>query len=279
MTGHVTSMRQAPRVTRTETVAREPGEGLAHLFDLELDDVAPDGALPPLWHTVYLLERPRQSDLGPDGHPYHGLPPSPGASARRMFAGGRVSFTTPLRIGADATRTSEVVARAEKQGRSGPLTFVTVRHRIDQDGPVVEAEDDIVYRPSDASSRIRRPVEPNVPPGTDLWGLTVDATLLFRFSALTYNAHRIHYDREWCAKEGYAGLVVHGPLQVLLIAEALRREGTSLWGRRLDYRLVSPLVGEQDVTVRRGDDGRLVVVGRERVVTAEATIRALDDGR
>ena len=105
----------------------------------------------------------------------------------------------------------------------------------------------------------------------------VDATVLFRYSALTYNAHRIHYDRDWCVREGYAGLVIHGPLQVLLMAEAIRHLGGTLVGAQLDYRLVRPLVGEQRVSVRRLPDESLVVVGADAVVTATATMEPLAD--
>lgn len=263
-------------VSRTEVLSPVPAEALAHLLDQD----APSTELPLLWHTVYLLDRPRQSDLGPDGHPYHALPPSPGPTARRMFAGGRIRTHRLLRIGEAATRHSAIVSTTEKQGRSGPLTFVVVQHRIEQGGEVaVEVQDEIVYRPADAEAVGASPSRPAAPP-TPLdtppdWVLDVDAALLFRFSALTYNAHRIHYDRSWCEREGYAGLVIHGPLQALLAAEALRRAGRSAVGADFSYRLMRPLVGEQRVGVQiTGDE--ITVHGEDHRVTAVARLTPID---
>lgn len=260
------------QMTRIERLAREPAVALANLLETDV----PTAELPPLWHLVYFIEWPHQSDLGPDGHAYHGLPPSPGSGWRRMFAGGRVDTHGLLRFDDPATRTSAIVSTTEKAGRSGPLRFVTVRHEYAQAGEgVLVVEDDVVYRPAVASSLSAHTADP-VPGGDTLLTIDVEPTTLFRFSALTYNAHRIHYDRGWCAHEGYAGLVVHGPLQVLLMAEALRRDGVSLVGNRLSYRLVSPLVGEQRISVRRrSSDEGLEVVGEAGVVTATASASAL----
>ncbi|GAA3677850.1 hypothetical protein GCM10022224_047390 [Nonomuraea antimicrobica] len=230
---------------RTELITPEPAEALAGLLDVE----PPAGELPALWHWVYLLDRPRQRDLGPDGHPRHGIPAPPGPGRRRMFAGGRVSTHALLRFGAPATRMTRVVRTVEKEGRAGPLTFVTVRSEIEQGGRTVIAdEQDIVYR-APGSALPARPAADEPPHPEAGLALDVDAVLLFRFSALTYNAHRIHYDAAYAAQEGYPGLVVHGPLQALMMGELIRRSGVPLIGREFAYRLVAPMFGAQRLTV------------------------------
>lgn len=205
--------------------------------------------LPPTWHLCQLLDAPPQSDLGPDGHPLRGLPVPPGPGMRRMFAGGRATHLRPLEIGAAAERRTSVVSTEEKQGRSGPLTFVTIRHEFRQGGELaVVDEHDIVYRP-DARAGVL--LESTAGSATCAGRpFDVDPVVLFRFSALTYNAHRIHYDRDHAASEGYADLVVHGPLQVVLMAGELE-----LAGRSLAYRLVSPVIGPQRLVVRRPAPG------------------------
>jgi len=243
---------QPHEVVRTEHLAPEPAEALAAMLDIELPCA---GTLPPLWHWIYLLERRPQRDLGADGHPTSGIPAPPGPGRRRMFAGGRVTSVRPLAVGEPATRTTRVASSVEKQGRSGPLTFVTVRNEFTQHGQVaVVDEQDIVYRApgsSLATPDATEPVKPREPHLT----LDVDSALLFRFSALTYNAHRIHYDRDFVQEEGYADLVVHGPLQALMMGELFRRNDVSLVGRRYAYRLVSPMVGCQRMSVGAGASG------------------------
>jgi 3-methylfumaryl-CoA hydratase len=224
----------------TEPILPGPAHALASLLDVPV----PDGVLPLLWHWLYLLDRPAQADLGPDGHPVRNVvlaPPGPGR--RRMWAGGRVRTPGELRCGETAIRRSEVVAVREKDARSGPLTFVTVAHRITQAGRlVVDEEQDIVYRAAASPPAGPRSDDgPEVPPARGEWSIEVTPTLLFRFSALTYNAHRIHYDRDYSREvEGYPGLLTHGPLQAIAMAEAARARG--LDGRlEFEYRLVSPL--------------------------------------
>jgi len=240
-------------VERTEVLDAGPAEGLAGLLEVPVPDL--DAGLPLLWHTVYLLDRPRQELLGPDGHPVEGaMPTPPRPGLRRMFAGGRVRTSGVLRAGEPATRRTRVVGTAEKSGRSGPLTFVTVAHEITQRGTVVVTEEqDIVYRPpAPATGRPPvEPVEPVEPSGSD-WRVSPTPTLLFRYSALTYNAHRIHYDRDYTREvEGYPGLVVHGPLQALLMAEAARRAQAGLPGdRAFAYRLLAPLFDGDPLAVR-----------------------------
>jgi 3-methylfumaryl-CoA hydratase len=243
------------RVVRTGLVAAEPAEALANLLGTDV----PEGQLPPMWHWVQLLEHPPQAALGPDGHPTTGIPRPPGPGQRRMFAGGRVLTLAPLDIGAVATRTTWVANTVEKRGRSGPLTFVTVRNEYRQgERLAVVDEVDIVYRAPGAPLPLAPgslQVTPWPAPREPALTLRADETLLFRFSALTYNAHRIHYDHGWARREGYGDLVVHGPLQALMMAELIRRRGDGLVGREFAYRLVAPMVGPQTLTVVAAQDG------------------------
>ncbi len=272
MTSRVPDLRVS--TSRTELITPEPAEALAGL--LNLDPPAAGEPLPALWHWVYLLERRRQSELGPHGHPTDGVPAPPTAGQLRMFAGGRVCLRTPLRFDETATRTTRVVRTTHKQGASGPLTFVTVRSEVEQQGHIsVVDEQDIVYRPRgralaarpDSGTAERSPASGLV--------LDVDSVLLFRFSALTYNAHRIHYDQGHAAAEGYPGLVVHGPLQALLMGELMRRAGAALVGQEFAYRLVAPVFGAQRLTATATDTSitSVHVLDGTNQVTATSTLR------
>lgn len=262
--------------SRSELVVREPVEALAGLLDIP---VPPGDEVPFLWHWLYLLDRPAQRSLGPDGHPVDGIPAPPGPGRRRMFAGGRVLTLGALRFGEPATRTKRMTGTVEKQGRSGPLTFSTARTEIRQgDRLVLVDEQDIVYRPAGGALPATDARPTGAPSGPGDLHLDVDPTLLFRFSALTYNAHRIHYDRAYAAEEGYPDLVVHGPLQVLMMGELLRRRGVAVTGREFAFRLVSPMLGAQRLTVLADDavdaegPGARVLAGSGRV-TATAVLR------
>ena len=269
------------RVVRTELITPGPSEALANLLGTDI----PTDDLPTLWHWIYLLEKRPHADLGPDGHPTFGIPAPPGPGRRRMFAGGRVSTLAPLVFGEPATRTTWVAETKEKQGRTGPLTFVTVRNEYAQGGRVcIVDENDIVYRTpgsslsNQAGTLTSSPAEP--PIREPALTLTADEALLFRFSALTYNAHRIHYDHNWVRQEGYSDLVVHGPLQALMMGELVRRSGDGLVGKQFTYRLISPMIGPQTFTVLAGEDG--VNAGAETRdahgnVTAVSTVGRLDD--
>ncbi|WP_107706327.1 mesaconyl-C4 CoA hydratase [Nocardioides allogilvus] len=264
---------------RTEVIGHEQAEALAHLLGTEV----PEYSLPPLWHWTYLLDRRPHADLGPDGHPTFGIPAPPGPGRKRMFAGGTVSTYGELIFGRPATRTTSVAATREKQGRTGPLTFVTVRNEYAQDGRIlVVDENDIVYRSSDsqvpAVSGPAAGADP-LPASDPSLTLTVDEALLFRFSALTYNAHRIHYDHTWARMEGYTDLVVHGPLQALMMGELHRRAGAGLVGRMFSYRLVSPMVGPQTFTVaaaQGGLDAGAEVRDAHDTTTAVSTVGRID---
>jgi 3-methylfumaryl-CoA hydratase len=241
-------------VERSETLLPGPAAALGGLLGVPVPDLEHGEALPLLWHWLYLLDRPPQADLGPDGHAVRGTipaPPEPGR--RRMWAGGRVRAQGPLRCGETATKRSRVLSVQHKQGRSGSLTFVVVSHAVLQHGQVViDEEQDLVYR--EAAPPERREPEPAqqapvIPPAADEWVIDISPTLLFRFSALTYNAHRIHYDRDYARDvEGYPGLLTHGPLQALVMAEAARARGCG--GQFFEYRLTSPLFDHQGLVVK-----------------------------
>jgi len=256
---------------RTETLAAEPGYARGGLLGVPVPDLAGGAGLPLLWHWCYLLDRPAQADLGPDGHPVRGVLPAPPAPGlRRMWAGGRVRASGVLRCGEPATRLTRVLSMTDKVGRTGPMTFVVVGHQIVQrDHVVVDEEQDIVYRApvtaaaGSAGAGAGAGAEgadsagaPVLPPGAGEREIPVSPTLLFRFSALTYNAHRIHYDRDFARDvEGYPGLLTHGPLQALAMAEAARAAAGAASGgpasrdRFFEYRLVSPLFDHQGMVV------------------------------
>ena len=210
--------------TVTDQITAAPARGLSATLDHH-DPEASLQTLPPLWHWLYFLPRTPQSDLGPDGHPLRGgfLPPVP--FPRRMWAGGRLHWHAPLRVGDQVQRTSKVQRITHKQGRSGELLFVLVTHEIhNQQGLCITEEHDIVYRPLQTQSAAEPAPAPTVKPPTWARQLIPDDVLLFRYSALTFNAHRIHYDRRYCQQvEHYPGLVVHGPLLATLLLDLVRR--------------------------------------------------------
>jgi 3-methylfumaryl-CoA hydratase len=267
---------------RTEPLLPGPAQGLAGVLGADDLRCAAADPLPLMWHWAYLLERPATARLGMDGHPSSGIPAPPGEGMRRMFAGGEVRIQRPLYIGREATRRSEIVDRREKQGRSGPLTFVTVQHSIIQDGETAVLDrQDIVYLPDRSrtdSSSTTSGASPNPagragPDDPEEAGRAHDVhqpeqpttRTLFQFSALTYNAHRIHYDKDYARDvEGYPDLVVHGPLQALYLAEAMRRWCRSS-GRPAPvfcrYRLLAPLF--------LGDPMRLVLAASGDTVRTE----------
>ena len=209
-----------------EVIAAAPAQAAAATLDDTETVFGPEDELPPLWHWFYFLPKAPQSRIGADGHPQRGgfLPPIP--LPRRMFAGARLAFHAPLRIGRTAQRIGTIRSVSQKTGRSGTLAFVTVGYAISQEGRLcIEEEQDIVYREPGAA--VPAPVPAALPPlPENAWSrlITPDPVLLFRFSALTFNGHRIHYDRPYAInEEGYPGLVVHGPLTAVLLIELLRQ--------------------------------------------------------
>ena len=229
------------RETRTDLVTSAPLVALAATLDR--DDAFPDARVPPLHHWLYFLPAAPMYQLGDDGHPARGgfLPPVP--LPRRMWAASRVEFHAPLRVGETITRTSEIVDVQAKDGRSGPLVFVKVRHELASGvTPAVTEEQEIVYR-EHPSPGATSPV-PRLAPAGAAWQREVrpDPVLLFRYSALTFNGHRIHYDRPYATDvEGYPGLVVHGPLLATLLADLVRRNLPDAVLTRFEFRAVRPV--------------------------------------
>ena len=211
-----------------------------------------DGAcLPPLWHWIYFLEGLPAGELGRDGHPARGgfLPPVP--LANRMWAGGRVSFLAPLPIGAMVRKTSTILNIDHKHGRSGDLVFVTVLHELKslQDDLLIREEHDIVYKDSAPAGRTAS-VLTAAPPARFTRHYTPSSTALFRYSALTFNGHRIHYDADYCREvEGYRNLVIHGPLIATMLAGyAEEVSGNRL--REFSYRCLSTALLGDALTLR-----------------------------
>ncbi|WP_299934250.1 MaoC family dehydratase N-terminal domain-containing protein [uncultured Pelagimonas sp.] len=214
--------------------------------------------LPPLWHWLYFLDALPPRELGRDGHPKKGgfLPPV--ALPRRMWAGGRFEFLQSLRFGSAVEKRSSIVRLEEKTGRSGPLCFVTVRHTLSQHGQAAVIEDhDIVYR-EDPDPNQPVPAPAKAPESAAFSELVQpDPVLLFRYSALMFNGHRIHYDVDYARDvEGYDGLVFHGPLTATLLVDLATRQA----GRppnRYEFRGVAPISGNAPFHIegRQCDDG------------------------
>lgn len=245
-----------------------------------LDDpaLAPDknGALPPLWQWFYFLGTVPQNRLSADGHPERGsfLPPVP--LPRRMFAGARMTFHEPLVIGKPATRVGIIRNVETKMGRTGNLAFVTVGYEFHQSGRLcIDEEQDIVYREPGDPLPAPEPVEQEaVAEGTWSRQVRADSRLLFRFSALTFNAHRIHYDRPYArSEEGYPGLVVHGPLTAVLLAQ-LVAEHTERGIAAFRFRGKAPLFDMHPFQLLGRPEGRRVeleVRGPDGQTTQTAT--------
>ena len=207
-------------VGRSEIRRDEVSPRLLRGLGATLDVPVPE-TLPPLWHWMLFQDWVPASEVGPDGHPRRGgfLPPVHDLP-RRMWAGGRLRFHAPLQAGEPVQRTSKIEAVTEKQGGSGRLVFVTVAHRIEgAAGLAIEEWQDIVYRGAEGAAVKPAPAGEAAPPGARTAEVTPDPVLLFRYSALTGNGHRIHYDLDYVRDaEGYPGLVVHGPLQATWLA-------------------------------------------------------------
>ena len=227
-----------------------------------LSDPAPEDGqpLPPLWQWCFFQEPLSEAGLGADGHPARGgfLPPA--QDRNRMWAGGRVEFIEPLRVGGEAQCTSTIINVEEKHGRTGSLLFVTLRHDYIQNGRLcVREEQDIVYREPSPPRLASDPL-----PQAGQWSETVDPTptLLFRYSAVTFNGHRIHYDFPYAtAVEGYPDLVVHGPLIATLSLRAFIRANPDKQVRRFAYRGVRPL----NLPARFELGGRIVAPGQAQL--------------
>ena len=261
---------------REELVAPFPSRALAATLDRADESYEAGTPLPPLWHWLHFLPVFPLSQAGYDGHEALGgfLPPVP--LPRRMWAGGALRFPAPMRIGRRLVRTSTVEDIRHKRGRSGDLVFVTVRHRVhDGDIPGIDETHDIVYRAPAEQSAAGKP--PPAAAADSAWSREIrpDPVLLFRYSALTFNGHRIHYDRDFARGEGYAGLVVHGPLLATLLLDLLRRERPGARVTAFSFRARAPVVDTAPFTLHgepEGTDGaRLWVRRGDGALAMEAT--------
>ena len=246
-----------------DAIVAAPMRGLSATLDRDDAEPVAGTALPPLWHWLYFLPQPRQSEIGLDGHAKRGgfLPPVP--LPRRMWAGGRLQWQAgnPLLVGDAIRRESRIEAVSHKAGRSGDLVFVLVKHDIhNAQGLALREEHDIVYRadvaPTLVASRTTPPPEEALAskggPSALAAGLTPQAAwtatltpndvLLFRYSALTFNGHRIHYDRKYVTEvEGYPGLIVHGPLLATLLLDLLRKNLAGASVAKFEFRALRPV--------------------------------------
>lgn len=230
--------------TQQDEITRVPLRALSATLDRDDPPVADGTEVPPLWHWLYFLPHHRQGETGPDGHARRGgfLPPVP--LPRRMWAGGRLVWEpgNPLRAGDAVTRVSTIKGITHKAGRTGDLLFVLVQHVYSNaSGVALSEEHDIVYR---AAAQPGDPAPPPVAADKHApWqrSLVPDEVLLFRYSALTFNGHRIHYDRSYVtSEESYPGLVVHGPLIATLLVDLVRRSAPDRRLRRFAFKAVRP---------------------------------------
>ena len=253
--------------SREDVISPGPAAGLSATLDYGSPRARVGEPLPPLWHWLYFLPALPASELGEDGHARRGgfLPPV--TLPRRMWAGSRIRFESPLRVGDQARRDSTIASVSHKQGSAGDLVFITVRHRIYcNDKLAIEEEQDIVYREAATGNSVPKP---KPAPEEAQWTRQIapDPVLLFRYSALTFNSHRIHYDRDYATKvEGYPDLVVQGPLTATLLLDSLYREWPDAQVEGFRFRGVRPLL-----------EGRpLLLQGRRN--DRSATLWALDGG-
>ena len=231
--------------TLHDSVTAAPLRALSATLDREDAEPVPGTAVPPLWHWLYFLRQPLRSEIGFDGHAKRGgfLPPVP--LPRRMWAGSRLQWNqgNSLVVGDAVKRNSRIESVKHKTGRSGDLLFVLVSHQIhNAAGLALSEEHDIVYR---TDPQPGDPMPLPQPAAKDAaWTIAVepDDVLLFRYSALTFNGHRIHYDRRYVTEvEGYPGLIVHGPLIATLLLDLLRKNLPDARVQRLEFRAVRPV--------------------------------------
>jgi len=278
-------MNLADWVGRTDTfedqITAAPIAALSATLDREPVRPASGWPIPALWHWLYFLPLARQSEIGPDGHGKRGgfLPPVP--LPRRMWASSQLRFDQPLRVGDSIARTSRIESVNEKSGRSGRLVFVKVKHEVRANGgaePALTEFHDIVYRDAPKPGDVAAPPQ-LAPPAQFERKWVPDDVLLFRYSALTFNGHRIHYDRRYVTEvEGYAGLIVHGPLQATLLHDLLRWQLPEARVATFEFRAMRPLFDLHPFHVcgaplEDGKTFRLWTRDHEGAITMDATAR------
>lgn len=262
-----------------DRVALAPLRALGATLDRQDPAPQPGDDVPSCWHWLYFLPLHQHSEIGHDGHPKRGgfLPPVD--LPRRMWAGSRITFERPLLAGKEIQRISRIADVTGKEGRSGALVFVKVSHEIsDAQGVAIREEQNIVYRGLAQPGEV--PAAPTPAPTDEQFSRTAtpDPVLLFRYSALTFNSHRIHYDRPYATgEEGYPGLVVHGPLLATLLLDLLRREQPQVRVKTFEFKAMSPLFdtasfslcGRIDAGVAtlwaRGSQGQLAMMAHAEV--------------
>jgi 3-methylfumaryl-CoA hydratase len=267
--------------TREDQITPAPIAALSATLNREPVRPAAGAPIPALWHWLYFLPLGRQSEIGPDGHAKRGgfLPPVP--LPRRMWAASQLRFDQPLRVGDSIQRISRIESVNEKSGRSGRLVFVKVRHEVRANGgsePALTEFHDIVYRDAPKPGDVAAP--PQAAPKAAFEKKWVpDDVLLFRYSALTFNGHRIHYDRRYVTEvEGYPGLIVHGPLQATLLHDLLRWQLPEARVAAFEFRALRPLFDLHPFSVCGAplEDGKtfhLWTRDHEGAVTMDATAR------
>lgn len=226
----------------TDLATQAPVAGLSATLDYPQPRALDGDPIPNLWHWLYFLPAPAASQIDVDGHPLRGgfLPPVD--LPRRMWAGSKLRFVSPVCVGDEIEKVSTIKDISLKSGSSGALVFVTVQHEIlVADRLAIVEEQNLVYRQRGSSN-----TPPEKPaPAVALWSreITPDPVLLFRYSALTHNSHRIHYDRDYATDvEGYFGLVVQGPLTAILLLDLLLREMPGVEVKSFEFRGVRPLL-------------------------------------
>ena len=247
------------RETRSDVISPAPLRGLTATLDNSGPVPGPGERLPEPWHWLYFLPAPAASSLDVDGHPRRGdfLPPVP--LPRRMWAGSSIRFLSALHVGDEVQRVSTIGDVTLKEGANGVLVFVSVQHVIYRDGrPVLEEEQQLVYRERGGANPAARVLPA---PAQAQWSREIlpDPVLLFRYSALTFNSHRIHYDRDYAVQEeGYAGLVVQGPLTATLLLDLLRREVPGARPATFRFRGIRPMLDGAAVQLQGRRDGNSV---------------------
>jgi 3-methylfumaryl-CoA hydratase len=229
--------------SRTETMGVSSITGLSATLDRDDPQPVAGSPIPPLAHWMFFQPQALQSQIGEDGHPRRGgfLPPVP--LPRRMWAGSRVEFLAPLGVDEKATRVSRIAKVDHKAGRTGSLVFVTVEHEISNArGVALREEQDIVYRDMPQPGAAQPAPQPAPTDEAFSREIVPDPVLLFRYSALTFNGHRIHYDRSYVTEvEGYPGLVVHGPMIATMLLDGLRRHKPDARVTRFEFKAVRPI--------------------------------------
>ena len=242
------------RENRSDSIAPETLQRFEAMMDRDPSSITEGSELPPCAHWCYFTPPVKRSDIAENGHPEQGDFQPPIDQPTRMWAGGKIEFRKPMKTGVPANRSSTITKIEEKEGKSGPLTFVEISHAISKGGTTMIIEDQqLVYREStDKGAYPTREKPLDIDPD---WtkSITPDVVTLFRFSALTFNAHRIHYDRDYAKNvEGYPDLVVHGPLLLVYLLDEYMKNSRNRVIRSLEYKLEGPIYLGEEINIHCG---------------------------